>query len=299
MPGILVSDGKIWSQQRRFALRTLKDFGFGKTSSFFLEYCTYFYYSILGMEGLIHEEVNLFKSFIDQQRSEPFDFMNKLNLPILNALWKVTVGERFSYDNPRLLSIVERLTEAFKIFGNPSQALLLAYPWLAKIIPSFFDVDHTDKVLMDVIDLMYEMILKHKETLDPNEPRDFTDMMLTEIEKTTDETSSMFGQLGLDNLKVTLFDLFLAGSETTSTTLTWSFLYMVRYPEIQRKVQKELDEVVGMARMPSMKDKPDLPYTEVNWSSRSDRPDDFTLQAVIMEIQRHANIVPMGVAHIK
>merc|ERR1712156_767483 len=86
--------------------------------------------------------------------------------------------------------------------------------------------------------------------------------MLTEIEKTTDETSSMFGQLGLDNLKVTLFDLFLAGSETTSTTLTWSFLYMVRYPEIQRKVQKELDEVVGMARMPSMKDKPDLPYTE-------------------------------------
>ena len=251
------------------------------------------------MEGLIHEEVNLFKSFIDQQRSEPFDFMNKLNLPILNALWKVTVGERFSYDNPRLLSIVERLTEAFKIFGNPSQALLLAYPWLAKIIPSFFDIDHTDKVLMDVIDLMYEMILKHKETLDPNEPRDFTDMMLTEIEKTTDETSSMFGQLGLDNLKVTLFDLFLAGSETTSTTLTWSFLYMVRYPEIQRKVQKELDEVVGMARMPSMKDKPDLPYTEVNWSIRSDRPDDFTLQAVIMEIQRHANIVPMGVAHIK
>ena len=221
------------------------------------------------MEGLIHEEVNLFKSFIDQQRSEPFDFMNKLNLPILNALWKVTVGERFSYDNPRLLSIVERLTEAFKIFGNPSQALLLAYPWLAKIIPSFFDIDHTDKVLKDVIDLMYEMILKHKETLDPNEPRDFTDMMLTEIEKTTDETSSMFGQLGLDNLKVTLFDLFLAGSETTSTTLTWSFLYMVRYPEIQRKVQKELDEVVGMARMPSMKDKPDLPYTEVNWSIRS------------------------------
>ena len=43
---------------------------------------------------MILEEVTLFKTFINQRRSEPFDFMNKLNLPILNALWNVTVGER-------------------------------------------------------------------------------------------------------------------------------------------------------------------------------------------------------------
>ena len=235
------------------------------------------------MEELIQEELTDFLTLINQRRSEPFDFMNKLNLPILNALWKVTVGERFEYDNPRLLSIVERLTEAFEIFGNPSQALLLAYPWLVNIIPSFFQMDRTEKVLQDVIDLMLENIMKHKETLDPNDPRDFTDMMLIEIERTTEESSSLYGQFGIDNLKVTLFDLFLAGSETTSTSLTWAALYMVRYPEVQTRVQEELDQVVGVERLPSMKDKADLPYTE----------------AVIMEIQRHANIVPMGVQHIK
>ena len=235
------------------------------------------------MEGLIEEEVNLFKSLINRNISEPFDFLNKLNLPILNALWKVTVGERFEYDNPRLLSIVERLTEAFEIFGNPNQALLLAYPWLRHIIPGFFQMERTDKVFMDIIDLMLENIMKHKESLDPNEPRDFIDVMLIEIERTTDESSSLYGQFGIDNLKVTLFDLFLAGSETTSTSLTWAALYMVRYPEIQTRVQEELDQVVGLDRLPSMKDKADLPYTE----------------AVIMEIQRHANIVPMGVQHIK
>ena len=239
--------------------------------------------SYAGMEGLIQEEVNLFKIFINQRINEPFDFLNKLNLPILNALWKVTVGERFEYDNPRLLSIVERLTEAFEIFGNPSQALLLAYPWLMNIIPSFFQKERTDRVFMDVADLMLENILRHKETLDPNEPRDFTDMMLIEIERTTEESSSLYGQLGIDNLKVTLFDLFLAGSETTSTTLTWAALYLVRYPEVQSRVQEELDRVVGVDRLPAMKDRADLPYTE----------------AVMMEIQRHANIVPMGVQHIK
>ena len=144
-------------------------------------------------------------------------------------------------------------------------------------------MERTDKVFMDIIDLMLENIMKHKESLNPNEPRDFTDMMLIEIERTTEESSSLYGQFGIDNLKVTLFDLFLAGSETTSTSLTWAALYMVRYPEIQTRVQQELDQVVGLDRLPSMKDKTDLPYTE----------------AVIMEIQRHANIVPMGVAHIK
>ena len=58
----------------------------------------------------------------------------------------------------------------------------------------------------------------------------------------------IFSVTGLDNLKVTLFDLFLAGSETTSTTLTWAVLYMVRYPRVQARVQEELDTVVGTDR---------------------------------------------------
>ena len=37
-------------------------------------------------------------------------------------------------------------------------------------------------------------------------------------------------------------DLFLAGSETTSTTLDWALLYMIEYPEIQRKCQKEIEQ---------------------------------------------------------
>ena len=38
-----------------------------------------------------------------------------------------------------------------------------------------------------------------------------------------------------ENLVVCTFELFVAGSETTSTTLSWALLYMAKYPEIQGK----------------------------------------------------------------
>ena len=116
----------------------------------------------------------------------------------------------------------------------------------------------------DMMDLMAESVAHHQATLDINSPRDFTDAMLIEIQKTTDKDSSFYGDFGIENLKNVLFDLFLAGSETTSTTLTWAALYMVRYPQVQARVQAELDNVVGKNRRPAIADKPKLPYTEVN-----------------------------------
>eukprot|EP00091_Calanus_sinicus_P018821 TRINITY_DN4428_c0_g1_i3.p1 TRINITY_DN4428_c0_g1~~TRINITY_DN4428_c0_g1_i3.p1 ORF type:complete len:286 (+),score=64.04 TRINITY_DN4428_c0_g1_i3:649-1506(+) len=170
----------------------------------------------------------------------------------------------------------------FKRIGKPENVITLCFPWINKIFPSFMERDKSLKTNHDIMNLMFESIKHHQETLDPNEPRDFTDKVLIEIQQTTDETSSFYGEIGIENLANTLFDLFLAGSETTSTTLTWAALYMIRYPQVQKRVQDELDQVIGTDKQPSLKDRPKLPYTE----------------AVLMETQRFANIVPNGVQHI-
>lgn len=47
------------------------------------------------------------------------------------------------------------------------------------------------------------------------------------------------------SLLVTLLDLFMAGADTTSTTLYWAFLYMVLHKNVQTKVQDEIDSVLG------------------------------------------------------
>jgi cytochrome P450 len=54
---------------------------------------------------------------------------------------------------------------------------------------------------------------------------------------------------------VLILDLFMAGSETTSNTLEFAILYMMLYPEVQRKVQQEIDTVIGSDRFPTAADR--------------------------------------------
>ena len=75
--------------------------------------------------------------------------------------------------------------------------------------------------------------------------------------------------------------MFVAGTETVTTTLRWSMIYMAIYPDIMSRVQKEIDDVIGPSRMVSFNDRSSMPYT----------------RAVIHEIQRFADIAPLGVPH--
>ena len=46
-----------------------------------------------------------------------------------------------------------------------------------------------------------------------------------------------------ENVFRVMVDLFLGGSETTATSLLWVLLYLIKYPDVQRKCHKELETV--------------------------------------------------------
>lgn len=76
-------------------------------------------------------------------------------------------------------------------------------------------------------------------------------------------------------------DLFSAGMETIKSSLLWSILFMLHYPDSMKAVREELDEVVGRDRLPRLEDMPYLPVTE----------------STILEVLRRSSIVPMGTTH--
>ncbi|CAG7730888.1 unnamed protein product, partial [Allacma fusca] len=101
--GIIASEGQEWTEQRRFTLRHLRDFGFGKNL----------------MENLIMEEVNDFNSCLKSEEGKSL-FMNaqKFELPVLNALWMIITGKKFKHDDTEKLGLLKKLDD----FVRPSLA---------------------------------------------------------------------------------------------------------------------------------------------------------------------------------
>ena len=217
------------------------------------------------MNELIGEEVKHFVSHLKAAGEEPQNICHKFNLPIINSLWTTMVGQRFAYDDPCLNAIVTGLSRLVEIMGSPGELIGLVFPWMARIstLRQVLGRNDSVKVVQDIQDLLRANIKEHEATLDPDNPRDYIDMFLLEISRTTDPSSVFYGSVGRDQLLASLNDLFAAGSETTSKTLSWAVVFMLRYPEVQGKVQEELDRVVGRNRSPTMEDMSDLPYTEV------------------------------------
>ena len=98
-------------------------------------------------------------------------------------------------------------------------------------------------------DMFREEIKEREAELgDEETPKDFIDVYLQEIVKEKQRKGHMYSRktsnFHMEQLVSTCLDFFLAGSETTGTTLTWAIMHMALNPEIQRKCQAEIDEVI-------------------------------------------------------
>lgn len=80
---------------------------------------------------------------------------------------------------------------------------------------------------------------------------------------------------------IAVFFLALSGTDTTSTAVTCFLLVLLHYPNVQRRIQAEIDHVIGDSRTPLLEDRAKMPYTE----------------ACLMETLRLISHVPLAVPH--
>ncbi|XP_061636118.1 cytochrome P450 2J6-like isoform X2 [Phyllopteryx taeniolatus] len=255
--GVVLSNGYLWKKHRKFTVTHLRYFGEGQRS----------------LENYIKVECSFLCEAFKEEQGKPFNPHYTITNAVGNIISSVLFGHRFEYTDGNFRKFLELDNEAILLFGSPQTQLYNVFPSLFNYLPG---PHQTVLANYKVIELFLQKeVQKHQEKWNPDQPRDYVDMYLAEMDKMKDDPQAGFN---IESLVVTTLDLMEAGTETTATTLRWALVYMMHYPEIQKKVQAEIDNVIGQSRQPAMSDRPAMPYTE----------------AVIYEIQRLGNIVPLG-----
>uniref|UniRef100_A0A6Q2XP39 Cytochrome P450, family 2, subfamily Y, polypeptide 3 n=1 Tax=Esox lucius TaxID=8010 RepID=A0A6Q2XP39_ESOLU len=206
----------------------------------------------------------------------PFDPQPYLSRTVSNVVCSLVFGQRFSYEDANFLYLLNIFSSMLRFGSSPWGQLYNIFPRLMECLPGqqhslFTKVDEVREFIM-------KKIHEHQETMNPGNPRDYIDCFLTKLNQEKELSSSEFIY---DNLVSTVLNLFLAGTETTSTTLRYAVMVLIKYPKIQEHMQQEIDTVIGRERVPQMEDKMSLPFTD----------------AVIHEVQRFLDIVPFNIPH--
>uniref|UniRef100_A0A3P8PNZ6 Cytochrome P450, family 2, subfamily X, polypeptide 9 n=1 Tax=Astatotilapia calliptera TaxID=8154 RepID=A0A3P8PNZ6_ASTCA len=257
--GVIMADyGSSWKEHRRFALTTLRNFGLGKNS----------------MEDRIHKEIKHIISTLEESVGKTMSPRVMFHNAASNIICQVLFATRYEYDHALIQFIVRCFTENTRITNGPWAMLYDSLPLIRYLPLPFRKVFNNAEALEN---LVADFVREHKKTRVPGEARDFIDCYLDELEKRGNDGSS-FSETQL--LRFTL-DLYFAGTDTTSNTLLTGFLYLVNYPHIQEQCQEEIDRVLEGKDQASFEDRHKMPY----------------MQAVIHEIQRVANTVPLSVFH--
>ncbi|XP_063108851.1 cytochrome P450 2F5 [Cavia porcellus] len=258
--GIAFSNGERWKVLRRFSLQILRNFGMGNRS----------------MEERILEEGSFLLEELRKTEGKPFNPLFMLSRSVSNIICSVVFGSRFHYDDERLLTIIRLINDNFQIMSTPWGELYNIFPSLLDWLPG----PHLRmfKNFRGMKELIAHSVREHQASLDPDSPRDFIDCFLT---KMAQEKKDPLSHFCMDTLLMTTHNLLFGGTETVGTTLRHAFLILMKYPKVQARVQEEIDRVVGRSRLPSLNDRAAMPYTD----------------AVIHEVQRFADIIPMNLPH--
>nr|6OYU_A Chain A, Cytochrome P450 1B1 [synthetic construct]6OYU_B Chain B, Cytochrome P450 1B1 [synthetic construct]6OYV_A Chain A, Cytochrome P450 1B1 [synthetic construct]6OYV_B Chain B, Cytochrome P450 1B1 [synthetic construct] len=201
---------------------------------------------------------------------------------VANVMSAVCFGCRYSHDDAEFRGLLSHNEKFGRTVGAGS--LVDVLPWLQRfpnpVRTAFRDFQQLNR---DFYSFVLDKFLRHRSSLRPGAaPRDMMDAFIHTVGKEEAEGNGDSGpRLDLEYVPATVTDIFGASQDTLSTALQWLLILFTRYPEVQARVQEELDRVVGRDRLPCMDDQPHLPY----------------VMAFLYEAMRFSSFVPVTIPH--
>ncbi|KIJ28806.1 hypothetical protein M422DRAFT_269857 [Sphaerobolus stellatus SS14] len=220
-------------------------------------------------------QIKLTRDLLRRLHKAPEDFIGHIRHTAGAIIMEVGYGINIKSENDPYIHIAEEALNAAGEAGVPGRFMVDMIPWM-KYIPEWVpgasfkkQARIWRKYILDMVDLPFEHA---NGTAQPS----FTSAHLECLAATKDAPAD-----AEQVIKNTAAAIFAGGSDTTVKTLTTFVLAMVLFPDVQKKVQEELDAVLEGVRLPEFEDMAALPYTV----------------AAYKEAMRWHPLIPMGVPH--
>ncbi len=183
----------------------------------------------------------------------------------MNIIWRLATGHRFEYDDGAAKEAIQHM-EAFTMEKTLGIMAGVSY---AKYFPPFQGIysnikTHMEKFKSQLLTVMYEGC----------DEDDSTYVHKFLAEQQAGKNSARFTE---EQLITSLFDFFTGGSGTMSKTLSFCFLYLLHYPEMQEKIRLEVNSALQENNQLTINMADGLPWT----------------QAFILEVQRLSSVLPI------
>ncbi|KAB2605944.1 cytochrome P450 CYP736A12-like [Pyrus ussuriensis x Pyrus communis] len=248
-----------------------KHISFGQRNLSFAEYGSYWrdIRKMCTLELLSNHKINSFKSMrreevalLIQSVQEDanngrvaIDLSDKVSSLSVDMTCKMVFGKKYKYEEFDERGFTAVMKEALKLSAGPN---------LGDYIPCIAPLDLQGftkkmKAINKVFDEFFEKIIdEHLQSKDEERTKDFVDVMVAFMGS---EDSDY--RIERTNIKAIMLDMFAGSMDTTSTTVEWALSELMRHPQVMKKVQKELENVVGLNRMVEESELEKLDYLDM------------------------------------
>ncbi|XP_017753929.1 PREDICTED: probable cytochrome P450 304a1 [Eufriesea mexicana] len=269
--GIFFTDGLFWQEQRRFALRNMRDFGFGRRHEKYETNAMAEIAILVDMLkcGPINDKE---KTYL---RNGSACFPDVLYPYVANSIWDIMFGERFDRSDYHKLKYFCECAMMFQRAADTTGGALFQF-WYLKYFGNMFGFSNMMKGNYRMIDFIMERLNNEKYS-DNDYDRSLVDRYLKILNEDCDGRPSFSDK----QLIMTLVDFIFPAVSAVPSVLVHAIKLVMHNPRVQKKVQEEIDRIVGTGRLVTWDDRKNLPYTE----------------ATIREALRCETLTPFSVFH--
>ncbi|XP_035151191.1 steroid 21-hydroxylase isoform X1 [Callithrix jacchus] len=243
------------------------------------------------MESVVEQLTQDFCERMRAQAGSPVAIEEEFSLLTCSIICYLTFGDKIKEDN-LMPACYECIQEVLKTWSHWSIQIVDVIPFL-RFFPNP-GLRRLKKAIETRDHFVEKQLRQHKarcsacsshplqESLVAGQWRGMMDYMLQGVAQPSVEEDS--GQLLERHVHMAVVDLLIGGTETTAVTLSWAVVFLLHHPEIQQRLQEELDHELG-------------PGASSSWVPYKDRSRLPLLNATIAEVLRLRPVVPLALPH--